>query len=125
VPRAIPVLGTDGFGRSDTRELRGSSSRWTAIYVAVAALKALADEGEAAAQEGHEAIQPSTASTRKRRIREGVTHRFPTQRPPQANSAMHVAAPDETFQQPTWRNAIEVKVPDIGDFKDIPVIECW
>jgi pyruvate dehydrogenase E1 component len=46
VPHRYAVLGTDGFGRSDTRrKLRGFfevDRRW----VAVAALKALADEGE-------------------------------------------------------------------------------
>src|SRR6476620_2634925 len=45
VPRRYVVLGTDGFGRSDTRErLRHffEVGRW---YVTVAALKALADEG--------------------------------------------------------------------------------
>jgi pyruvate dehydrogenase E1 component len=45
VPRRYFVLGTDGFGRSDTREkLRHffEVDRW---YVTVAALKALADEG--------------------------------------------------------------------------------
>ena len=45
VPRRYVVLGTDGFGRSDTREkLRRffEVDRW---HVTVAALKALADEG--------------------------------------------------------------------------------
>jgi pyruvate dehydrogenase E1 component len=45
VPRRYAVLGTDGFGRSDTREkLRHffEVDRW---YVTVAALKALADDG--------------------------------------------------------------------------------
>jgi pyruvate dehydrogenase E1 component len=45
VPRRYVVLGTDGFGRSDTREkLRHffEVDRW---YVTVAALRALADEG--------------------------------------------------------------------------------
>jgi pyruvate dehydrogenase E1 component len=45
VPRRYVVLGTDGFGRSDTREkLRGffEVDRW---HVTVAALKALADDG--------------------------------------------------------------------------------
>ena len=50
VPNAYSVLGTDGFGRSDTRaKLRGFfevDRRW----VAVAALKALADEGSVPAE---------------------------------------------------------------------------
>ena len=46
IPRRYSVLGTDGFGRSDYRvKLRRffEVNRW---YVAVAALKALADDGE-------------------------------------------------------------------------------
>ena len=39
------VLGTDGFGRSDTREKLRSFFEVDRHYVAVAALKALADEG--------------------------------------------------------------------------------
>jgi pyruvate dehydrogenase E1 component len=45
VPRRYAVLGTDGFGRSDMRsQLRRffEVNRW---YVAIAALKALADDG--------------------------------------------------------------------------------
>ncbi len=51
------VLGTDGFGRSDMRsQLRRffEVNRW---YVAVAALKALADEGEVPASRVREAIE--------------------------------------------------------------------
>ncbi len=51
------VLGTDGFGRSDMRsQLRRffEVNRW---YVAVAALKALADEGEIPASQVREAIE--------------------------------------------------------------------
>jgi pyruvate dehydrogenase E1 component len=40
------VLGTDGFGRSDTREKLRSFFEVDRHYVAVAALKALADEGQ-------------------------------------------------------------------------------
>ena len=39
------VLGTDGFGRSDTREKLRSFFEVDRRYVTVAALKALADEG--------------------------------------------------------------------------------
>ncbi|MGE5171031.1 MAG: pyruvate dehydrogenase (acetyl-transferring), homodimeric type [Rudaea sp.] len=56
VPRRYVVLGTDGFGRSDTREkLRRffEVDRW---YVTVAALKALADEGTLPASKVGEAI---------------------------------------------------------------------
>jgi len=57
VPRRYVVLGTDGFGRSDTREkLRRffEVDRW---YVTVAALKALADDGALPAAKVAEAIQ--------------------------------------------------------------------
>ena len=46
VPRRYTVLGTDGFGRSDTREKLRSFFEVDRHYVAVAALKALADEGQ-------------------------------------------------------------------------------
>ena len=57
VPRRYVVLGTDGYGRSDTREkLRHffEVDRW---YVAVAALKALADEGAFPAAKVAEAMR--------------------------------------------------------------------
>jgi pyruvate dehydrogenase E1 component len=47
VPRRYVVLGTDGFGRSDTREaLRSQFFEVDQTLVTVAALKALADEGK-------------------------------------------------------------------------------
>jgi len=45
VPRRYLVLGTDGFGRSDTRERLRSFFEVDRFHVAVAALKALADDG--------------------------------------------------------------------------------
>jgi pyruvate dehydrogenase E1 component len=45
VPRRYVVLGTDGFGRSDTREQLRKFFEVDRNYIAVAALKALADEG--------------------------------------------------------------------------------
>ncbi len=44
VPRRYVVLGTDGFGRSDTREKLRRFFEVDRHYVTVAALKALADE---------------------------------------------------------------------------------
>ena len=44
VPRRYVVLGTDGFGRSDTREKLRGFFEVNRHYVAVAALKSLADE---------------------------------------------------------------------------------
>jgi pyruvate dehydrogenase E1 component len=45
VPRRYVVLGTDGFGRSDTREALRAHFEVDRRWVAVAALKALADDG--------------------------------------------------------------------------------
>ena len=44
VPRRYTVLGTDGFGRSDTRAALRSFFEVDRHHVTVAALKALADE---------------------------------------------------------------------------------
>jgi pyruvate dehydrogenase E1 component len=46
VPGRYVVLGTDGFGRSDTREQLRSHFEVNRHYVTVAALKALADDGK-------------------------------------------------------------------------------
>jgi len=46
VPRRYVVLGTDGFGRSDTREKLRRFFEVDRYYIVVAALKALADEGK-------------------------------------------------------------------------------
>jgi len=57
VPRRYVVLGTDGFGRSDTREkLRHffEVDRW---YITVAALKALADDGSLPVSKAGEAMK--------------------------------------------------------------------
>jgi len=45
VPARYEVLGTDGFGRSDTRAQLRKHFEVNSVHVAVAALKALADEG--------------------------------------------------------------------------------
>ena len=49
---ATVVLGTDGFGRSDTREKLRRFFEVDRHYIAVAALKALADDGDAARRQG-------------------------------------------------------------------------
>jgi len=45
VPHKFVVLGTDGFGRSDTREQLRHFFEVDRYWVTVAALNALADEG--------------------------------------------------------------------------------
>ena len=57
VPRRYVVLGTDGFGRSDTREKLRSFFEVDRFHVAVAALKALADDGAIPAKKVAEAIE--------------------------------------------------------------------
>ncbi|MGH8800329.1 MAG: pyruvate dehydrogenase (acetyl-transferring), homodimeric type, partial [Casimicrobiaceae bacterium] len=56
VPRRYVVLGTDGFGRSDTRERLRRFFEVDRHYITVAALKALADEGTLPAPKVAEAI---------------------------------------------------------------------
>ena len=55
--RAYRVLGTDGFGRSDTRAKLRQFFEVDRHYVTVAALKALAEEGAVAASQVSEAIK--------------------------------------------------------------------
>ncbi|MCP4663206.1 MAG: pyruvate dehydrogenase (acetyl-transferring), homodimeric type [bacterium] len=57
VPGRYTVLGTDGFGRSDTREQLRRFFEVDRYHVAVAALKALADEGSNPASAVSEAIK--------------------------------------------------------------------
>jgi pyruvate dehydrogenase E1 component len=56
VQRRYVVLGTDGYGRSDTREKLRSFFEVDRHYVTVAALKALADEGALPAKKVADAI---------------------------------------------------------------------
>ena len=55
--RSFTVLGTDGFGRSDTREALRGFFEVDRHFVAVAALKALADEGSVTPAKVAEAIR--------------------------------------------------------------------
>jgi pyruvate dehydrogenase E1 component len=56
VPHRYVALGTDGFGRSDTRSQLRTFFEVDRRWVAVAALKALADEGEIPARKVAEAL---------------------------------------------------------------------
>jgi pyruvate dehydrogenase E1 component len=57
VPRRYVVLGTDGYGRSDTRQKLRRFFEVDRYYVTVAALKALADDGVVPAIKVEEAIR--------------------------------------------------------------------
>jgi pyruvate dehydrogenase E1 component len=56
VPARYKVLGTDGFGRSDTREQLRHFFEVDRHYVVIAALTALAEDGSMAAERVVEAI---------------------------------------------------------------------
>ncbi|MNC99643.1 Pyruvate dehydrogenase E1 component [compost metagenome] len=57
VPRRYLVLGTDGFGRSDTRQALRRHFEVDRQHVAVAALAALADEGAIDAKQVAQAVE--------------------------------------------------------------------
>ncbi|NCN67951.1 MAG: hypothetical protein COZ36_03210, partial [Piscirickettsiaceae bacterium CG_4_10_14_3_um_filter_44_349] len=57
VPGEFYVLGTDGFGRSDTREQLRKFFEVNRYYVVVQALKALADAGSIKAEVVQQAIE--------------------------------------------------------------------
>ena len=57
IPRRYITLGTDGFGRSDYRVQLRRFFEVNRYYVAVAALKALADEGQIKAEQVEAAIR--------------------------------------------------------------------
>jgi len=57
VPATYTVLGTDGFGRSDTRKQLRKHFEVNSDYVTVAALKTLADEGTIPASKVKDAIK--------------------------------------------------------------------
>ncbi len=57
LPKHYKVLGTDGFGRSDTRKKLRRFFEVDRYYIAVAALKALADEGTIKVGEASRAIK--------------------------------------------------------------------
>jgi pyruvate dehydrogenase E1 component len=57
VPNRFVVLGTDGFGRSDSREALRDFFEVNKYYVVVAALKALSDDGKLPAAKVAEAVK--------------------------------------------------------------------
>lgn len=72
VPRRYVTLGTDGFGRSDTRQALREFFEVDRVSIVIAALKALADDG---------AIEAShVRAARERYGRAGASHGAPWQR---------------------------------------------
>jgi len=65
VPQRYVVLGTDGYGRSDTRERLRRHFEVDRYHVAIAALKALADEGAIEAKAVEDAIKKYDIDTDK------------------------------------------------------------
>ena len=65
VPATYTVLGTDGFGRSDTRKKLRRHFEVNSHYVVVATLKTLADEGTIPASKVSEAIKKYGIDTKK------------------------------------------------------------
>jgi pyruvate dehydrogenase E1 component len=63
IPQRYVVLGTDGFGRSDSREALRSFFEVDRHHVVLAALKALADEGNLPASKAAEAIKKYKINT--------------------------------------------------------------
>ena len=57
IPNKYIVLGTDGFGRSDTRKQLRKFFEVNRHYIVVSALKALADEGKIEVGKINEAIK--------------------------------------------------------------------
>jgi pyruvate dehydrogenase E1 component len=57
LPRRFRVLGTDGFGRSDYRVKLRQFFEVNRFYIAIASLKALADEGTISPVKTAEAIK--------------------------------------------------------------------
>ncbi|MDV6343233.1 pyruvate dehydrogenase (acetyl-transferring), homodimeric type [Nitrosomonas sp. Is37] len=57
IPKRYCVLGTDGFGRSDTREKLRHFFEVDRYYIAVAALKVLSEEGKVPAKQVAQAIK--------------------------------------------------------------------
>ena len=104
--RTYKVLGTDGFGRSDFRTKLREHFEVNRHYIVVAALKALADEGTRAGGQGGRG-----------------DHEVRHQRRQDQSAVRLTAARNDSTTENKNMALVEVKVPDIGDFKDVEVIE--
>ena len=67
MPRRFTSLGTDGFGRSDTREVLRRFFEVDAAHVVVAVLSGLAAEGAVASRHGGRGHRPLRDRPRRRR----------------------------------------------------------
>jgi len=65
IPQRYVTLGTDGYGRSDSREALRSFFEVDRFHVVVAALKALADEGKLPAAKAAEALKKYNINVNK------------------------------------------------------------
>lgn len=65
VPNKFVALGTDGFGRSDSREALRDFFEVNRYYVVIAALKALSDEGKLPAAKVAEAVKKYNLDSNK------------------------------------------------------------
>ena len=104
VPGRYRVLGTDGFGRSDYRKKLRTFFEVDRNWVTVAALKSLAEDG---------AVKPSVGE----RCNQEVWSRSEQAKPGDRLIEAHMNNRGGTTV------ATEIKVPDIGDFKDVPIID--
>ena len=65
VPRSYTVLGTDGFGRSDSREALRNHFEVDRYFITIASLKALVKDGELSAKIVKSALEKFNINTEK------------------------------------------------------------
>ena len=121
VPRRYVCLGTDGFGRSDYRAALRTFFEVNRHYVVLAALKALADEGAFPTGEDRGGDQEVPDRHGEAGSLEDVRQigQAPEKAPPREN-AQHRYRLSRAI---AMGQVTQVCVPDIGDFKDVPIIE--
>ena len=121
VPRRYVCLGTDGFGRSDYRAALRTFFEVNRHYVVLAALKALADEGALPTGEDRGGDRQVPDRHGEAGSLEDVRQigQAPEKAPPREN-AQHRYRLSRAI---AMGQVTQVCVPDIGDFKDVPIIE--
>ena len=110
------VLGTDGFGRSDYRKKLRHFFEVDRHWVTLAALESLALDGARARSQGRRGDQQVRHRPGQAEPGQGLTAAG-------SSNGMESVPAVQAGQGEEAPMAIEVKVPDIGDFKDVPVIE--